>query len=258
MHPTMLSPINRDMLQLFSNTNLVGMSTIEKIELSVEGASTINSAVDTISEAATGEKSIVTRTVDNIIEPVKGSVENIIESVKKKLIEYFNVYNAKLKDQIKQRILDMVPSLVKTVFEKLDPALEDIKQAASKIASSLSKVINNYRTRSLAENASTKVGTDVIHKIRSEIRDVAIHDAAIALVHGGVVAINLTSAGIGATVTGIVKAVVAAFNFFKGLYNKWVMEAKFLAFKEQCILLNEKKDTVGESFFRDWFRMQMQ
>lgn len=242
-----LTLIQKDMLALFANTDLVGMSKVDKVKTAVEAALQTNDLADTISEAATGAKFAIS-----------SAVENITEQIKAKFLEYAKAITGVVMDDIKAQILSMIPSLVKRIFADLAPAIDDIKEAASRIYSALGKVVNNHKTRHLSSVATTKVGADVIDKIRSEIRAVAVEDSMIALAHGGVIAINLASSGIGATVTSIVKAVLSIFNFFRGLYDKWVMERKFKKFKEECIMLNQKRDVVGANFFRDWFKMKME
>ncbi|MBW3696938.1 hypothetical protein EK599_14655 [Vibrio sp. T187] len=242
-----LTVIQKDMLALFANTDLVGVSKVDKVKIAVEGALQVNSLADTISEATTGNKAAISAFVDKITEQVK-----------EKFMEYAKGITTVLMDDIKAKILSMIPSLVKRIFADLAPAIDDIKEAASRVYSALGKVVNNHKTRHLSSMASTKIGTDVIDKIRGEIRAVAVEDSLIALAHGGVIAINLASSGIGATVTGIVKAVLSVFNFFRGLYDKWVMERKFKKFKEECVLLNQKKHVIGANFFRDWFKMKME
>ncbi|MCG9693555.1 hypothetical protein L1D55_17685 [Vibrio sp. Isolate22] len=242
-----LTLIQKDMLSLFANADLVGVTKIDKVKIAVAAATEVDSLTGTITEAVTGSGT-----------SLAGMIENITEQIKEKFLDYAKSITSIAMDDIKAQILSMIPSLVKKIFADLAPAIDDIKEAASRIYSALGKAVNNHKTRHLSSMTTTRVGADVIDKIRGEIRAVAVQDSMIALAHGGVIAINLASSGIGAAVTSIVKAVLSIFNFFRGLYDKWVMERKFRKFKQECLMLNQKRDVIGANFFRDWFKMKME
>ncbi len=54
-------------------------------------------------------------------------------------------------DDIKAQILSMIPSLVKQAcLQDLAPAIDDIKEAATRIYSALGKAVNNHKTRHLS------------------------------------------------------------------------------------------------------------
>ena len=132
MPNTGLTIIQKDMLSLFANADLVGVTKVDKVKIAVAAATEVDSLTGTITEAVTGSGT-----------SLAGMIENITEQIKEKFLDYAKSITSIAMDDIKAQILAMIPSLVKRIFADLAPAIDDIKEAATRIYSALGKAVNN-------------------------------------------------------------------------------------------------------------------
>ncbi|MCZ8500827.1 hypothetical protein O9853_06245 [Vibrio lentus] len=124
MPNTGLTIIQKDMLSLFANADLVGVTKVDKVKIAVAAATEVDSLTGTITEAVTGSGT-----------SLAGMIENITEQIKEKFLDYAKSITSIAMDDIKAQILAMIPSLVKRIFADLAPAIDDIKEAATRIYS---------------------------------------------------------------------------------------------------------------------------
>ena len=116
MPNTGLTIIQKDMLSLFANADLVGVTKVDKVKIAVAAATEVDSLTGTITEAVTGSGT-----------SLAGMIENITEQIKEKFLDYAKSITSIAMDDIKAQILAMIPSLVKRIFADLAPAIDDIK-----------------------------------------------------------------------------------------------------------------------------------
>lgn len=262
MAASTLPPMYMDMLNLFSNTNIEGLTLLEKAQKAVDGLGKTNSLADSISQAKSGDDWVVTKTKDKAQAALEGSksykyVQKIINAIKEKLTEFFMRHGGALLDHVKNQILAMVPKILSNILGQIAPIYSDIKKAATAIYPALQKTVLYYKTRELSSVSAYPVAGDVIERVRAEIKSVAIEKGAIAITSVGSLFIDLASIGISSTVTTIVKAGIAVFNFLKGLYDRYVMKKNFKAFKKECINLKLKAHTLNATLFKEWLRDKM-
>ncbi|MCL9780022.1 hypothetical protein M9194_01080 [Vibrio sp. S4M6] len=258
-----LPPMYKDMLQLFSNTNIEGLTLIEKVQTAVDGLSTTNDLADSISQATSGKDFYLTRGKEAAQSGIQNSkaykyIQKIITAVKEKLIEFFRRHGGDILEHIKNKIISMVPKLIFKVLQDVAPIYGDIKKAATAIYPVLQKSVTYYKTRNLSSNTRYASASDVIETVRSEIKSVAIEKGVVALTSVGTIFIDVGSMGISSTVTTILKAVKAVFDFLKGLYDRYVMVKNFKQFKKECTQLRLKVGTLTATRFKEWLRQQME
>ena len=115
MPNTGLTIIQKDMLSLFANADLVGVTKVDKVKIAVAAATEVDSLTGTITEAVTGSGT-----------SLAGMIENITEQIKEKFLDYAKSITSIAMDDIKAQILAMIPSLVKRIFADLAPAIDDL------------------------------------------------------------------------------------------------------------------------------------
>ncbi len=67
----------------------------------------------------------------------------------------------------------------------------------------------------------------MIETVRAEVASVAIEKGVVALTSIGSIFIDVGSLGISSTVTTVLKAVKAVFDFLKGLFDRYMMVRNF-------------------------------
>ncbi|CAH0536397.1 hypothetical protein [Vibrio marisflavi] len=258
-----LPPMYKDMLNLFSNTSIEGLTLIEKVQTAVEGLSTTNDLADSISQASKGKDFYVTQGINKAKSGVQDSkaykyIKKIIKAVKDKLLEFFQRHGGAILEHIKDAIISMVPKLIFKVLEDVAPIYGDIKKAATAIYPVLQKSVTYYKTRHLGKNAAYASAEDVIETVRAEVASVAIEKGVVALTSIGSIFIDVGSLGISSTVTTVLKAVKAVFDFLKGLFDRYMMVRNFKKFRQECINLKLKAGTLTATRFKKWLREQME
>ncbi len=126
----------KDMLNLFSNTSIEGLTLIEKVQTAVEGLSTTNDLADSISQASKGKDFYVTQGINKAKSGVQDSkaykyIKKIIKAVKDKLLEFFQRHGGAILEHIKDAIISMVPKLIFKVLEDVAPIYGDIKKSGN-------------------------------------------------------------------------------------------------------------------------------
>lgn len=258
-----LPPMYKDMLNLFSNTSIEGLTLIEKVQTAVDGLSTTNDLADSISQASKGKDFYVTQGIDKAKSKAKDTgvykyIKKIIKAVKDKLVEFFQRHGGAVLQHVRDAIIGMVPKLIFKVLEDVAPIYGDIKKAATAIYPVLQKSVTYYKTRHLSKNTRYDSAEDVIETVRSEVASVAIEKGAVALTSVGSLFIDVGSLGISSTVTTVLKAVKAVFDFLKGLFDRYMMVRNFKKFRQECINLKLKVGTLTASNFKKWLRGQME
>ncbi|MDA9558019.1 hypothetical protein N9R79_11070 [Vibrio sp.] len=285
-----LNPMYADMLYLFSKAELSGSTITQLLHVHSSGgsrkkqlkkdvgkfhkSSTLKTVKDGVSNTLdVGSKIYTASTFDykgyskseainsmsSDVSDEAGIYDGIVNKVKQAITSHAKSgSDYDVGQRFIETIFNAIPQAIQTILYELSLIGSDLVKAAKHIYIAIDKGISYSKTQVLKSVTKTKASADIIHTIRNQLAKTALKSSAIALAHGGVIAINLASAGIGATVTGVIKAVVAVVNFFKTIYDNWVQESKYRAFKKECALLYSKKESMTDELFELRMRIHMQ
>ncbi len=260
-----LNPMYAEILNVFSKTK-VERSISTLLTLASDGKSAVDQVKDSVKTTSKYAKSRSGRSSsdsqDKASQQMSGQViANLKQHAKLKDKSSKSNLSAVLSTQLAHKqaeLYNLVPHIITKIIKELNPATKEIKAAVSAAKTALKAALAASSTSNLSKVASSRTASDVIERIRSEIKSVAIKQTALLTLNGGLIALKVASLGVGTVVTTIVNAVIAVFNFLKGIYDRWVMELKYICFQEECRNLAMKASTLTNNWFETWFATQLE
>ena len=237
---TPLSPMHKEMLRIFKDASIVGgdIAEVEVIDNEAEG-----NGVD-----------------EALPPPSRGVVREIITMLQAKLTAYFELVSiaaSLITPAMKEKLLNMIPELVVKVVTELVPAVGVLAEGFKEAVSCVSKTLTHMKTEHVAQHGTSQVATDVLERVRSQIAKAARKNGFISVAKTGMVVVDLTTAGVAATVTGVVKVVMLVFAFLTAQYDKMVMKRLYSQFQLECGRRYSTAETQDDTEFRTWLLAEM-
>ncbi|MDO6525566.1 hypothetical protein Q4519_07705 [Motilimonas sp. 1_MG-2023] len=218
------------MLCSFATTEIVGVTKIDQVKQSVDGLNKTKKYIEAsykLADKAVNKPVTVNQDFDT-------SANEFIATIAEKLKAYFGQSVGNSFVNLADKILTMLPEVVKSILSDLAPAAGDIKNALLGIKTALTKYITYNSTLKVQQSATCITAGDAIYIIRQELLNVVKENSVIALGSTGAIVLTLATAGVGGAIATLVKAGIAVFNFFTNLFDTWVMEEKFTSFAKSC------------------------
>ncbi|MCL9780039.1 hypothetical protein M9194_01165 [Vibrio sp. S4M6] len=260
-----LNPLYKDLLDVFSKAS-IEKSIGTKLKVVAQGASTANTVKSSIQTTAKyvrtqHSKSHGSDSQDSASEQISSQVvDNLKQHAMSKRKGLSKHLKSSISEQLaskQQELYGLVPHIVKTIISELNPVTKELNEARKAAISALKSVKLLSDTSGLSKIGTTRSASLIIERVRSEVKSVALKQSGLLVLNAGLITIKVISLGVGTVVTTIVNAVMAVFNFLKGVYDRWLTELKYICFQDQCRNMLLKADTLTDKQFESWFSNQM-
>lgn len=259
-----LTPLNAELLTIFSNARLVCDSKTpaqlvreELAPLSREGIDKISSVYDKGHDLKTGKKG-------------KSDIRNwIIEKLEQEIRDYMapmrspkipkdappKILEPSLVNQILQQILHLIPQVVSQVLGKVIPLLGDAMSILQQVKTCVQQAFLYTRTRSLSSLSSFPLAADTIEVLRNKVGEASVKSAAASLCSAASLTATIVTSGASSLFTSFANAVIEMFTFFKSIIQLEMTRTRFRTFVIEC--RKYKTMRLTNKSFEAWFKQSM-
>lgn len=259
-----LTPLNAELLTIFSNARLVCDSKTpaqrvrdELAPLSKEGIDKISSVYDSARDLKSGKEG-------------KSDIRNwIIEKLKQEIREYMapmrspkipkdappKVIEPSVIDKILQQILHLIPQVVSSVLGKVIPLLGDAMSIFEQVKTCVQQAFLYTRTASLASLSAFALAADTIDILRSKVGEASVKSAAASLCSAASLTATIVTSGASSLFTSFANAIIEMFTFFKSIIQLEMTRTRFRRFVIEC--RKYKTMRLTNKSFEAWFKQSM-
>ena len=259
-----LTPLNAEILTIFSNASLVCDSKTpaqlvrdELAPLGKEGVDKISDVYDRghdLKKGRAGKSDIQSW----IIAKLKQEIQDYMAPMRSPSIPKDappKIIEPSLVDKILQQIIQLIPQVVSRVLGKVIPLVGDAVSIFKQIKTCVQQAFLYVRTRSLKSLSAFPLAGDVIEILRGKVGEASVKSAATSLCSAASLTATILTSGASSLFTSFATAVIEMFSFFKSIIQREMARSRFRSFVTEC--RKYKMMRLTNKSFEAWFKQSM-